>query len=85
MADTLILLDVPFRAHILEQAIARVWRIGATTQAKVHYLKLDTGTEPNITDRTFDILAWAKSEVEAITGVTSPIDVTKLNEDNDKD
>ena len=76
MADQVILIDVPFRAHVLEQATSRVHRLGSDSTAKFYYTRLNTGQEPNIADRSFDIIAWAQQQVEEITGVESPMDFT---------
>lgn len=76
MADTLIMLNAPFRAYIYEQAISRVHRLGADTQVVVYEARLDTGNEPNISTRSSDILKWSQEMVTAIMGVSSPyIDV----------
>lgn len=75
MADTMIIIDSPFRDYILTQTIARIARIGATTQTHVYYHTLDTGVEPNISSRTLDILKWSQEQVEAITGIKSGTEV----------
>lgn len=75
MADTMIIIDSPFRDYILTQTIARISRIGADTQTHVWYCTLDTGTEPNISSRTLDILKWSQEQVEAITGIKSSTDL----------
>lgn len=69
MADTMIVVNPPFRAHIMEQTIARIYRLGATTQTRIFHFTLDTGEEPNICSRTIDIMNWSKEQVDAITGV----------------
>lgn len=69
MADTMIVVNPPFRAHIMEQTIARIYRLGATTQTRVFHFTLDTGEEQNICSRTIDIMNWSKEQVEAITGL----------------
>lgn len=75
MADTMILINSPFRTYILEQTISRIHRIGATTQTRVFTTLLDTGDEPNISTRSSDILAWSQEMVEAITGIKSPFQI----------
>lgn len=72
MADTMIMLNSPFRAYIHEQAISRIHRLGADTQTHVHQAFLDTGNVPNISTRSVDILKWSQEQVEAILGVKSP-------------
>jgi SNF2 family DNA or RNA helicase len=73
MADTLILIDIPYRDYLLQQAIARVWRLGNEGNTYIFRFKLDTGSEPNIVSRSVDILTWAREQVEAMTGVQSPL------------
>lgn len=72
IADTMILLNSPFRAYILEQAISRIYRLGQDSQTYVYQCTLDTGEVPNISTRSADILAWSQSQVEEILGVKSP-------------
>lgn len=74
MADTMIMINAPYRAYIHEQAISRIHRIGADTQTYVYQCRLDTGDKPNISTRSGDILAWSQSMVEQITGVKSPFE-----------
>ncbi len=78
MCDRCICIDVPFRDYILQQAISRISRIGATTRAEVFLFQLDTGSVPNISTRGFDILKWSQQQTEAIIGIKSPFD---LNDD----
>lgn len=68
MADTMIMVDSPFRAYIKEQAVARINRLGADTQATILECSLDTGNEPNISTRSADIMEWSQQQVEAIMG-----------------
>jgi len=79
MADTMIMINAPFRAYIREQAISRIHRLGADTQTTVWECFLDTGNEPNISTRSGDILAWSQQQVEAILGIKSPFDVSEDN------
>ena len=72
-ASGVLILDAPFREYIINQAISRAWRVGQDTQVTVTTVILDTGNEPNISSRTVDILTWSASQVEAITGVKSPV------------
>lgn len=74
MADTMLILNSPFRSYILEQAIARIYRIGQDSQTVVFTAVLDTGEAPNISTRSADILAWSQAMVEEITGVKSPFE-----------
>lgn len=75
MADTMIMIDAPFRAYIHEQAVSRIHRLGATTQTHVWECHLDTGTEPNISTRSSDILEWSQRQVSAIMGIDSPFEI----------
>lgn len=74
MADTMLIMNSPFRSYILEQAIARIYRIGQDSQTVVYQAVLDTGDLPNISTRSADILAWSQSMVEQLTGVKSPFE-----------
>jgi superfamily II DNA or RNA helicase len=76
MADTMIMIDSPFRSYIREQAISRIHRLGADTQVVVYEVSLDTGDEPNISTRSSDILAWSQEQVTAIMGIESPFEMT---------
>jgi hypothetical protein len=80
MADTMLLLNAPFRDYIQQQAISRIHRLGATTQCVVYTTVLDTGSEPNISTRSSEILAWSQSQVEAIMGIESPFKLTESME-----
>lgn len=81
MADVQVLIDAPFRDYQLQQTISRTSRLGAYTPTTVYMMQLDTGNEPNISTRSFDILEWSQKQVAAITGVESPF---ALSEDMDK-
>ena len=67
IADMILLGDTPFRTYMLDQAIARAWRTGQQNQVKIVYTRLKYN-EDNINSRNIDILKWAKSMVEEITG-----------------
>lgn len=79
MADTMILVNNPFRAYIQEQAISRIHRLNATTQTRVWTIALDTGLEPNLSTRSNDILAWSQQQVEKIMGIKSPFEVLETS------
>lgn len=68
MANTCIMLNVPFREYIYTQAISRVDRIGQEQPVFIFNMYLDTGTKPNLSTRSGDILDWCKEQVEAIMG-----------------
>lgn len=75
MADTMIMLNAPFRSYIHEQAISRIHRLGADTRTRVWECFLDTGDEPNLSTRSADILEWSREQVAAIMGFESPFEV----------
>jgi hypothetical protein len=75
MANTLIMLNHPFRIHEMEQAVARAWRIGQDTQVVVFLVQLDTGDVPNISSRSADIMNWSKEQVDQIMGYQSDMDI----------
>lgn len=72
MADTMIMVNAPFRAYIQDQAISRIHRLRQDSQTKVYQCFLDTGKEPNISSRSLDIMKWSQQQVEEMTGVRSP-------------
>ena len=84
VASNVVILDYPFRDYILNQAISRAHRIGQDEQVNVYYIRVNT-SEPNISDRSYDIITWAQREVERITGVDSPIDLERAQIENGKD
>ena len=63
-----IFLDLPFRSYIHEQGGARVYRIGQDAQTYLVECTLDTGSEPNISSRSQDIMEWSRQQVELIMG-----------------
>ena len=72
-ANVVLVLDLPFRMYIYEQAIARVWRLGQDSQVTAYILRLDTGNEPNINSRNIDIISFFNAEVEKITGYSASV------------
>jgi len=76
MADTMILIDVPFRDYILQQAVSRIHRLGQLNDTHVFTAILDTGELPNISTRTVDILKWSQKQIESIVGMKSPFELT---------
>ena len=82
MCDVMVMINVPFRDYMMQQAISRIHRLGADTQTYVYTAFLDTGTKPNISTRSKDILEWSAGEVEKIIGIKSPF--ANLDEDSVK-
>lgn len=76
MANTVIMVDSPFRQHEYDQALSRCDRIGQTEEVNVYNLLLDTGKEPNISTRSNDIMNWSKEQVEALLGFSVDYDLS---------
>lgn len=69
MANTVILLNAPFRDYERQQATSRVDRLGQDCEVNIVTIMLDTGEKPNISTRSGDILDWSREQVEQIMGV----------------
>lgn len=76
-ANVVILIDNPLRSYIIEQSIARAYRIGNDEKVLVFLVKLDTGDEFNITDRDLFIVNTSESNVETITGNKPSFNIPK--------
>ena len=81
MADTMILIDTPFRDYVLAQAVSRIHRLDSDTQCYIYTIALETGAEPNISSRSLDILKWSQTETEKIMGIRSSYVMTDGNPD----
>lgn len=68
MANTIVTMNYPFRAHELEQAISRADRIGQDETVRVWHIVLDTGGVDNISTRSADIMEWSREQIAAIMG-----------------
>lgn len=79
MADTIIVMNPPFRDYIMQQTIARVDRLGATTQTRIFNIILDTGDVPNISSRNVDIIEWSRRQSDAILGISVPTEEDELS------
>lgn len=83
MANTCIMINMPFRDYIYQQAIGRVWRLGMTVPVYIYNCELDTGDKPNISTRGFDILKWTAEQAEIVTGMRSGLgESIKIDGDN---
>jgi hypothetical protein len=78
MANTVVMMNSPFREYERNQAISRVDRIGQTEEVFVVNVFLDTGAEPNISTRSNDILEWSRQMVDSIMGTNSAGEVIAL-------
>lgn len=68
MANSTIMVNVPFRSYEYQQAVARTDRHGQDEEVYIWNVKLDTGDVPNISTRSHDIMAWSKQQVAEILG-----------------
>ena len=68
MANTIVMLNTPFRDLDYTQTVSRCDRMGQDEDVEVFVVYLDTGKEPNISTRSKDIMEWSKEMVEAIMG-----------------
>lgn len=84
MANTIIMINLPFRAYVHEQAISRIHRIGMDTAVFIYQCILDTGDEINISTRGVDILKWSQEQVEIITGTENIFKDTMAADDDGK-
>lgn len=73
--NVMIMLDIPVRLYLAEQAISRVYRIGQDKPVMVFMIKLDTGNKFNITDRDHFILNLSTRNVELLTGVKTTYEI----------
>ena len=76
MASTTFMLNSPFRIGEMEQAEARMDRVGQDGPVKFINVFLDTGGEPNLSTRSNDILVWSKEQVSKIMGIAVVDDVS---------
>lgn len=75
MASSAVFTNSPFRDYERTQTVARIDRVGQKHRCSVYDMFLDTGTEPNISTRSKDILQWSRDQVAAILGVQTPDDL----------
>lgn len=69
MCSSVVLVNLPWRPHELNQAIARVWRLGQLKQVQVYKVSLDTGDLPNLSTRTTEVMTAAQTAVKELTGL----------------
>ena len=61
IADTMILLNTPYRSSDLVQIEARLHRQGTPAESvKIYYMKLNTNDEPNILDSESELTEWSR-------------------------
>lgn len=78
-ANTIVLMNAPFRPYEKEQAISRSFRLGQDTQVYVYEVFLYTNGEPNISTRSKDILEWAQSQIDAMMGESPTVSLESLD------
>jgi len=69
MANSIIMLNAPFRSYILNQAVSRVDRKGQDSIVRQYTCVLDTDGIPNISSRNLDIMKWSEEQVAMILGI----------------
>lgn len=69
VANTILMLNQPFRDSIRQQTIARAARLGQDSEVYVFDFLLDTGDVPNISTRSNDIMAWSAEMTASILGI----------------
>ena len=74
VANSIIMMNTPFRDYEYQQAVSRCHRLGQDTQVYVYRVMLDTGELPNISTRSKDIMEWSKQQVNLLLGITTDID-----------
>lgn len=80
--NTMVLIDLPYRAAEFEQTVSRIWRHGQNADCYIYLVELDTGTDKNINQRTVDIVKHYDSRVMNMTGHGSYQDLDQLNYDS---
>lgn len=81
MANTIIMLNSPYRDHEYKQAVARAFRKGQNTDVNVINVLLDTGGVPNISTRSKDIADEAANIVALIMGIKK-VDLDTLSNES---
>lgn len=81
MANTIVMLNSPYRDHEYKQAVARAFRKGQNTDVNVINVLLDTNGVPNISTRSKDIADEAANIVALIMGVKK-VDLDALSNES---
>ena len=77
VANTIVMINQPFRSGVRDQTIARAARLGQDEEVDVLDCLLDTGDQPNISTRSNDIMEWSQQQVASIVGVKN-VDLDSL-------
>jgi len=70
-ANRTLYMNAPFRDRIKKQAAGRTNRLGQDKPVDYYSFFLDTGSEPNISTRSLEIMDWSADQVKSILGVTN--------------
>jgi len=79
MANVMVVIDLPFRSYIYEQAVGRIRRLGQDKDVFVYIAELDANGEATINSRNIDIITFFKQEVENITGYEVDVNLDGRN------
>lgn len=74
MCSSAVFLNTPFRDYIYNQASSRLDRLGQKHILNFYHVYLDTGSEPNISTRSKDIMNWSRELVESLLSGKLPDD-----------
>ena len=69
MASAAVMMNRPFRSGELDQAEARIDRVGQDGPVCFYSAVLETDGEPNLSTRSDDIMEWSRKQVEQIMGI----------------
>lgn len=75
MANSVVLLNQPFRSIEREQSISRVHRLGQDSQVRIFNVLLDTDGRTNISTRSMDIMKWSQDQIDLMMGVKTMGDI----------
>ena len=74
-ANSIIMIDSPFRDYIYQQAISRIDRVGQDSSTYINKLLLDTGEKMNVSTRSIEIMQWSKAMVAELLGLPTDTDI----------